>query len=116
MKPIVTLHNKKLLSENINTIPPYYRRVKNKCPLTGKCRIRNILYKCVATTSMKPEKIYLETMNKISNNVLIIIKDLSTTLLIVMTQHAPNTFGTSKKIQQNPRFEMVYCKDSSIIF
>ena len=53
MKSVITAHNMKVLSENINKVPPCNCRVKNKCPLNGKCRTRNILYKCVASTSMK---------------------------------------------------------------
>ena len=41
MKPVITAYNKKLLFENINTVPPWNYRIENKCQLTRKCRIRN---------------------------------------------------------------------------
>ena len=59
MQSVITAQNKKLLSKNINTVPPCNCRLKNKCPVNGKCRTRNILYKYVASTSMKLDKVYL---------------------------------------------------------
>ena len=61
MKSVITAHNKKLLFENIITVPPCNCRGKNKCPHNVQFRTRNILYKCVTSTSMKPGKAYLGT-------------------------------------------------------
>ena len=59
---VITANNKKLFNiVNINIAPPCSYRIKNKCPLNGKCRTRNILYKYMASTSKKPEKVYLGT-------------------------------------------------------
>ena len=39
-----------------------YATVENEdCPLEGKCRTENIVYKCIASTSGPPDKLYLET-------------------------------------------------------
>ena len=62
MKPVITAHNKKLSSEN--TVPPCSCKINNKSQLNEKCRTRNILCKCVALTSMKPVKVYLETTER----------------------------------------------------
>ena len=61
MKSVITAHNKKLLFENIITVPLCNCRGKNKCPQNGQFRTRNILYKYVTSTSMKPGKAYLGT-------------------------------------------------------
>ena len=34
---------------------------KEDCPLEGKCRTENIIYKCIASTSGHPDKVYLGT-------------------------------------------------------
>ena len=36
-------------------------RIKNKCPLNGKCRTRNILNKCMVSTSTRSDNVYLRT-------------------------------------------------------
>ena len=61
MKSAIAARNKKLLCNNINAAAPCNCRVKNECPLNGKCRIRNILHKCVASASMKRDKVHLGT-------------------------------------------------------
>ena len=45
----VTIRNQKL---------PCNCRQKN-CPMQGKCRMKNILYKCIASTSTKPQRGYI---------------------------------------------------------
>ena len=40
-KSVITGHNKKLLSKSINTEPQCNCRLKNKCPLNGKCITKN---------------------------------------------------------------------------
>ena len=39
----------------------YICRKKDKCPLNGQCLVQDIVYKCVASTSMNPDKTYLGT-------------------------------------------------------
>ena len=36
-------------------------RAKYECPLDGKCRAKSVVYKCIASTSINPEKLYLGT-------------------------------------------------------
>ena len=115
MKSVIAAHDKKLLSENINTVPPCNCKIKNKYPLNEKCRTRNILCKCTTSIIMKPDKVYLGTTEEILNKLFITIKNLSTTVLIVITQHSPNTLGTTRK-NTISSFEIVHCKDSFIIF
>ena len=62
MKSAIAADNKKLLSENINTQPPRNWRIKNECPMNEKWKSKNILCKCVASTSIEPDKVYLETI------------------------------------------------------
>ena len=32
---------------------------KKNCPMQGKCRMKNILYKCIASTPTKPQRGYI---------------------------------------------------------
>ena len=71
------------------------------------------LYKCVASTSMKPDKVFLRTTEgdfkqRFNNHK----QPLNNSNYHNDTQHSPNTLGTSKKNATKPQF----CKDSSIIF
>ena len=34
---------------------------KNDCPLDGNCQTSDIIFKCIASTTINPEKIYLGT-------------------------------------------------------
>ena len=121
IKSVITAHNKKLLSENKNTVLPCNCRVKNKCPVNGECRTRNILYKYVASTSMKPNKVFLVTtewgFKRFYKH-----KNCSTTGLRPMTlsKYSPNTLqirlGHRIKMHQNSGLEMVHWKGSSIAF
>ena len=40
---------------------PFNCRKKHECPLDGKCRVENIVYKCVALVHGYPKKVYLGT-------------------------------------------------------
>ena len=39
----------------------YNCRKKEECPLDGKCRANDIVYKCIASATGFPNKVYLET-------------------------------------------------------
>lgn len=95
MKSIITTHNKKLPSKNFNTVPPCNCKIKNKCLLKGKYSTRNVLNKCVASISMKPDKVIWEQLKEIFSNV-------NSTYL--MTQQSPNMFGISKNNTAKPHF------------
>ena len=45
----------------MKNILPYNCRKKHECPLDGKCRAENIVYKCVASVDHYPNKVYLGT-------------------------------------------------------
>ena len=94
MKSVITTH-KKLSSKNINTVPPCSYKIKNKCLLKGKYSTRNVLDKCVASISMKPDKVIWEQLKEIFSNV-------NSTYL--MTQQSPNMFGISKNNATKPHF------------
>ena len=34
-------------------------RNKGACPLDGNCQQNNVIYKCIASTSVNPDKVYL---------------------------------------------------------
>ena len=56
---IIKSHNKKLINTSIkNTLPCNWGK-KHECPLDGKCRAENIVYKCVASVRGYPNNVYL---------------------------------------------------------
>ena len=60
---IIKSHNKKLINTSIrlkNTLSCKCRK-KHECPLDGKCRAENIVYKCIASVHGYPNKVYLGT-------------------------------------------------------
>ena len=58
---IIKSHNKKLISCSNQIILPYNCRKKEECPLEGKCRANDIIYKCLTSTTGFPYKVYLGT-------------------------------------------------------
>ena len=58
---IIRLHNKKLINASMKNILPCNCRTKHECPLDGKCRAENAVYKCVASVDGYPNKVYLGT-------------------------------------------------------
>ena len=58
---IIKSHNKKLINSSNHHEQPCNCRKKEDCPLEGKCRTENIIYKCIASTSSHPDKVYLGT-------------------------------------------------------
>ena len=58
MGSIIKSHNRKLVNaENKQTKDCNYRK-KEECPLEGKCRFEDIIYKCVVATG-DPRKVHL---------------------------------------------------------
>ena len=51
-KSIINSHNKKVTTQNTVITPPCNCRSKEECPLEGQRRVENIIYKCVASTSV----------------------------------------------------------------
>ena len=58
---IIKSHNKKLINTSIKNTLSCNCRKKHQCPLDGKCRAENIVYKCVASADGYPNKVYLGT-------------------------------------------------------
>ena len=54
-------HNKKRVNLSDHHEQPCNCRKKEDCPLEGKCRTENIIYKCIVSTSGHPDKVYLGT-------------------------------------------------------
>ena len=48
-------------TQNAVIAPPCNCRSKEECPLEGQRRVENIIYKCVASTSVNEDKAYLGT-------------------------------------------------------
>ena len=61
MASVIKSHNKKLTIEMNDKHLPCNCRAKYECPLDGKCRAKDVVYKCVASTSINPGKVYLGT-------------------------------------------------------
>ena len=61
MKSIINSHNKKVNTQNTAITPACSCRYKDEWPLEGQCRVENIIYKCVASTSVNKDKAYLGT-------------------------------------------------------
>ena len=59
MSNFISSHNKKLLNSRTGNIKPCNCTNKDECPLNGKCQVQGIVYKCIASTSINPDKIYL---------------------------------------------------------
>ena len=58
---IIKSHNKKLISSNNQIILPCNCRKKEECPLEGKCRVNDVIYKCIVSATGFPNKVYLGT-------------------------------------------------------
>ena len=58
---IIKSHNKKLINTSIKNTLPCNCRKKHECPLDGKCRAENIVYKCFASVDGYRNKVYLDT-------------------------------------------------------
>ena len=61
MSSFISSYNKKLLNSGTGNIKPCNLRNKDECPLNGQCLAQDIVYKCIASTSINPEKTYLQT-------------------------------------------------------
>ena len=61
MSSFISSHNKKLLNNDTGNIKPCKCRNKDECPLNGQCLVLDIVYKCIASTLINPDKTYLGT-------------------------------------------------------
>ena len=56
---IISSQNGNIFQPNKNQEPPCNCRQKENCAMQGKCRRKNVLYKCTASTPTKPERVYI---------------------------------------------------------
>ena len=56
---IISSQNENIFQPNKNQEPPCNCRQKENCAMQGKCRRKNVLYKCTASTPTKPERVYI---------------------------------------------------------
>ena len=56
---ITNNHNNNILQLNENQECPCNCRQKDNCPMQEKCRVKNVLYKCIALTPTKPQRVYI---------------------------------------------------------
>ena len=64
MSSFFSSHKKKLLNSRTGNIKPRNCRKKDECPLNEQCLVRDIVYKCIASASMNPDKTYLGTAER----------------------------------------------------
>ena len=58
---IIKSYNKKLISSNNPILLPCNSRKKEECPLEEKCRVNDIISKCISSVSGFPNNVYLGT-------------------------------------------------------
>ena len=58
---IIKSHNTKLINSSNHHEQSCSCRKKEDCPLEEKCRTENVVYKCIASTSGPPDKLYSGT-------------------------------------------------------
>ena len=61
LSSIIKTHNKKVTNEKITPRYQCNRKIRNDCPLDSNCQTSDIIYKWIASTTVNPDKIYLET-------------------------------------------------------
>ena len=61
MSSFISSHNKKSLNSRTGNIKPCNLREKDECPLNGQCLAQDIVYKCIASKSINPDKTCLGT-------------------------------------------------------
>ena len=59
MSRIIKGHNNSITRTNVNPTLPCNCRKKPECPLNGKCRAQNVIYKCVVSAINHPNKVYI---------------------------------------------------------
>ena len=64
---IIKSHKKKLTNAQNKQTRNYNSRKKEEYPLEGKCRSKDIIYKCAVTATGHPRKVYLGTAEGDSN-------------------------------------------------
>ena len=91
----ITKLHKMLINTSIKIILACNCRKKHECPLDGKCRTENIVYKCVASVNGYLNKVYLGTGEDDLRHLWF---DTSSGCRLItratpQTKHFPNMFG-----------------------
>ena len=58
---IISSHSKRLIKNNSLDTKPCSCRTKSTCPLNSQCQTQDIICKCIVSTSVNPDKVYLGT-------------------------------------------------------
>ena len=61
LSSIIKTHNKKVNNEKITPRDQCNCKNRNDYPLDGNCQASDVIYKCIASTTVNPNKIHLET-------------------------------------------------------
>ena len=56
---IISIRNKNILQRNKNQEFPCNCRQKENCLMRGKCRMKKVLYKCIASTLKKTQRVHI---------------------------------------------------------
>ena len=64
MSSFISSRNKKLLNCHNEHTKPCNCRKRDKCPLNGQFLVQDIVKKCIASTSMNPDRTYLGTAER----------------------------------------------------
>ena len=93
---IIRFHNKNVINEKKPTKVKCNFRNKRACPLDGNCEQNGVIYKCVASTSVNPYKVYLGTAEKSSKSYITTVISRSDTTVMLMKPLSLSTYGKSK--------------------
>ena len=93
VKKLIKQHNSKILNKYWDKIQrPCNCRIKESCPLNGKCLHQRMVYNAEVSTNTTYKEYTMEHQRRSSNLDTIIICNFSKTYLILMTRNNPNTF------------------------
>ena len=109
-------HNKKLISSNNNHPQSCHCRKKEDCPLDGKYRTENIIYKCIVSPSGNPDKAYLETEEGILKRDIITISVLSKIRDKQIKPTCKVCLGTKAEMQYSTYTKMVCRQICALLF
>ena len=94
VKKLIKQHNSKFLNKDRDKIQRTCNcRIKESCPLNGKCFHQCMVYKAEVSTNTTCKEYTMEHQRGSSNLGTIIICNFSEAYLILMTRNNPNTFG-----------------------
>ena len=98
VKNLIKQHNSKVLSKDQDKIQRSCNcRIKESCPLNGKCLHQCMVYKVEVTTNTT-YKSTMERQRRSANLDAIIIRNLSDAYPILMIRKYPSNFGRQKQM------------------